>query len=1142
MVAWFEITGAGGNALNETPSAGSAIDLAPFGRIIYFEGEEPRKRRFVDAAVENGAYLPSEPDSTGRRHLVLQWAEPRDIRSVAITYHGPVPECTEVQYWQRKWPFSDRDLRRGAGRGWIGRDDHYRGRWITAISNVTAQGNRVVYDFAHLDLTEIWDPAAMEEAEDFNAEFRCALQFRLLFAEGANPRVARIEAFAGGEWQAGEADIFGVGDACVRAWNGYITEVVRRDDALHVKYLHMPPPRLDLAHRHTVIAVEDSDHPFSFRAADVINDSLYIEDFGILVRPVTDTRAPEQIVDALVASGTKSLYDRVFDEPEQTCDRAMAETPRLRPAFQHAPRGRYVPLGCEGSRQRFGLRYNANVFVSKTESKPMGRDLVNLLWSGVEMNYRFATGDFPDFREREGAVSQSWSEDGAPVITSVWNDREIEFTQTAFAAYLREDMGELLGKRGDEDIVLLVQFEMRNTSRDALTAHLWLQSTPPECVQYDSGLLVAHGRLVKTELMQSDELAARVDRPDVPHTFNWIVRDYERPLVRCRIDLGKGCGCASPLSTDREGPAGVPTAFYYRADLAAGERDVITFVIPYCTIPSPPPDQPVASQPRGGSARGVAGDNLMILASIDYNAKLREVREFWTRYLDCSAKIEIPDKMIERFYRKVPVHVAITATKDPGSGEYMLPAATFVYGACGNEACMQIRQLDYRGLHKQAERYLDGLLLVQGADGLDGNFQSKEGALAGASFYDGKSLGAPFAYNSDHGFILQMLAEHYFLTRDADWLRRVAHNIVAGCDFVIRERQATKVERDGERVPEYGLLPAGHLEDNDEWRYWFAVNAHACRGIEWCASALAEIDHPDAERLADEADAYRADILAAVERARIESPVVRLSDNTAVPHVPPRTDIRGREWGWIREVVYGALHLVDGGVLEPDDQTVTWILKYFEDAAFPSRDWGRPIDVEKRWFSQAGLTIQANLLNNGVAYVRRDQPKHAVRALFNDFAASIYDDVLVFAEHPVVQLGRGTGPYFKTPDECGFLNLLRACMVIEDRDTLYLAKAAPASWFRAGERIEICCAATWFGQVSYTIAITDDSIEALIEPPRRNPPAKLALRLRRADGKPIESVSGGEWDAKREMVWLDARAERIRLAAKARPSARQADL
>jgi len=1120
--------------LNESPKAGTAIDLAPFGRMKYFLGDDPRARRFVDATVESGAYVPSEPDAGGRRHLGLQWAEPRDIYSVAVTYDGSIAEA-EIQYWQRKWPFDDRDLGRGAGRGWIGRDDHYRGRWITAISDVTVEGDRVVYDFRHLDLTEIWNPEALERAEDFNAEFRCALQFRLLFADAARPRVKRIEAFAKGEWQAGEVDIFGVGEACVRAWNGYVTQVTRREDAFNVKYLYIPPPKLDLAHRHTVITVEDADHPFSFRASDVENAPLYINDFGVLVRPKGDNRAPERIIEALAASGAKTIYDKVFDEPEQTFDRAMAEIPRLRPAFQHAPRGRYVPLGCEGGKQRFGLRYNGNVFVNKEENKPSGRDLAKLLWSGVEMNYRFATGDFPDFREREGAVEQSWSEDGAPMITSVWIDRDIEFTQTAFAAYLRDpgcfgisdSEGVSGGEQnrnpetsGSEDVVLLVQFEIRNISHDGRKAHLWMQSSPFECVDYESGALSAHGRLVKTEVLQSDELAARGDRHDVPHSFNWVARDYDRPLIRCRIDLGKGCGYLTPLSTDREGPAGIPTAFHYEADLSGGERDVVTFAIPYCTL--------------------VGDDGMMALASLDYNSKLRDMTEFWTPYVDSGAQIIIPDKLIERFYRNVPVHVAITATKDPGSGEYMLPAATLAYGVCGNEACIQIRQLDYRGLHRQAERYLDGLLLVQGAGLPDGNFQSKEGALAGMGFYDGKPLGTTFAYNTDHGFILQSLCEHYFLTRDEAWLRRVAGNIVAGCDFVTRERQATSLlgrdlqsRPNGERVPEYGLLPAGHLEDNDEWRHWFAVNGHACLGIEWAARALAEIDHADADRLADEASAYKEDILIALERARIESPVVRLPDNTAIPHVPVRTDIRGPEWGWIREAAYGPLHLVDGGVLEPDDQGVTWILQYLEDLAFPSRDWGRPIDVEKRWFSRAGLTIQANLLNNGVAYVRRDQPKHAVRALYNDFAASIYQDVLVFTEHPVVQLGRGVGPYFKTPDECGFLNLLRACMVIEQGDTLYLAKAAPASWFKPGERIELRDAATYFGPVSYTISVTDSSIEARITPPRRNPPARLALRLRRADGKRIKRVTGGEWDAEREIVWVDPSAEEIRVCASA---------
>ena len=1103
------------------------IDLAPFGRIIYYYGDDPRKRRFVDAQTQGGAYVPSEPDSGGRRHLCLQWAEPRDIYSIALTFVPgtmPDPQQVEVQWWHLRWPFAFRDNLRGARRGWAGRDDHYHGEWITTISNVTAEGDRAVFDFCHLDLTELPDTGVLEHAEDFNAEFRCALQFRLMLPVESDARVTRVEAFTKGNWAEGEVDVFGVDDASVDAWNGWITSVERRDDALNIRYLYIPSPPDDLPHRRTVITIRDPEHPFSFSASDVSDTpcrnhapprSLYVEDFSILVRQAGDGRTPEAIVDELVASGRPCIYDRVLDEPEQTFERAMNEIPQLRAPFQHHPFGRYCPLGCEGSRQHFALRYNGSLLVEKWANKSAGRDTVNLLWNGMSMQYRFASGDFPNFREYENACRQSWDPDGAPVITSVWVDRDIEYTQTAFAAYLREDMGEFFSKRGDEDIALFIRFEIRNIAHDNRRAHLWLQTLAYEHVDYASSVLSAQGRLVRTEVMASDELAAWANRPDVPETFNWEVKPYERPLGRCRIDLGKGIGLAQPLALDKTGPAGVATAFHYQSDLDGGETDVVTFIIPYCTL-------------REES-------ELRTLASLDYGAKLEEVRRFWTGYADSGMQISIPDKMIEDFYSVVPVHIAMSVQKDPGTGKYIVPAATWGYGVCGNEAVIQIRQLDYRGHHKQAEQYLDGLILMQGAIDLNGNFRSREGALPGVAFYNGKPLGGTY-YNTDHGYILWALSEHYFMTRDKEWLRRVAPNIMAGCDFVIRERQATKVERSGERVPDYGLLPAGQLEDNEEWRYWFAVNSHAYLGIKWAAEALAEIDHPDASNLADEAGSYKSDILTAIERAQVESPVVTLPDNTSIPHVPTRTDIRGPEWGWFREGAYGPLHMVDAHVLEPNDERVTWTMKYLEDLVYPTRDLGRPIDIEKLWFSQAGITIQANLLNNGVAYVRRDEPEHAVRALFNDFAASIYRDVLVFTEHPVVQLSRGVGPYYKTPDECGFLNLLRACMVIEEGNTLYLAKAAPASWFRAGETVELRDGATWFGPVSYRVEVNDDSIEAHVRPPRRNPPSKLALRLRRADGKPVKSVTvnggPGDWDPESKIVWLDPLASNIRLVAR----------
>jgi hypothetical protein len=152
------------------------------------------------------------------------------------------------------------------------------------------------------------------------------------------------------------------------------------------------------------------------------------------------------------------------------------------------------------------------------------------------------------------------------------------------------------------------------------------------------------------------------------------------------------------------------------------------------------------------------------------------------------------------------------------------------------------------------------------------------------------------------------------------------------------------------------------------------------------------------------------------------------------------------------------------------------------------------------------VTIQPNLLNNAVAYLRRDEIGHAVRAMFNTFALSLYPDVLVFTEHAVREPGRGTGPYYKTPDECGFLNTLRHFLVHEEGTELRLAWAAPRSWLRVGGEVAVSRAATWYGPVSYSLRVERDRTVAEVEMPTRNPPSRIRLRMRRADRRAIGQV------------------------------------
>jgi hypothetical protein len=328
------------------------------------------------------------------------------------------------------------------------------------------------------------------------------------------------------------------------------------------------------------------------------------------------------------------------------------------------------------------------------------------------------------------------------------------------------------------------------------------------------------------------------------------------------------------------------------------------------------------------------------------------------------------------------------------------------------------------------------------------------------------------------------------------------------------------------------LLPAGHPEDNPEWRHWFAVNAHAYAGLQAIAGVLHETRHPAAERLLREAAAYRKDIRAAARRAMEETPVVRLSDGSFVPHIPTRTDLSGRELGWFREAAYGALHLAECGVFDPHEPEVTWLLEDLEDNLFVSREWGRPVDRERFWFSHGGATIQPSLTDLAIDYLRREQIEHGLRALFNALASSLYRDVRAFTEHPVIELGHGVGPFYKSSDEAKWLTWLRAFLLREEGHTLWLAPGAPRAWFAAGQSFGVQRAASFFGPLSYRVSCAANEIVAEIEAAWRVAPEELCLRLRRPNRAPMRCVkingrAHTNFDVDKELIRIAAPGERL---------------
>jgi hypothetical protein len=375
-----------------------------------------------------------------------------------------------------------------------------------------------------------------------------------------------------------------------------------------------------------------------------------------------------------------------------------------------------------------------------------------------------------------------------------------------------------------------------------------------------------------------------------------------------------------------------------------------------------------------------------------------------------------------------------------------------------------------------------------------------------------------------HGWILWTLAEHARWANDAAYAKRVAPNVIAACDWITRERQATKVKNpDGSKPLEWGLAPAGDLEDVEEYLYYYSTNAYYHAGMRAAAKMLRDIGHPDADRVARDTEAYRQDLLASLREAAATTPVVPLRDGTWVPYVPSRPyQTTHLKEGWIRESMYPALHMVPGGVLAPSDRAVSWMMNDLEDNLFMSRKSGYGLkDVDKQFFDFGGFTMQPCLGANVIASLRREEVPLFLRSFYNTLAGSLFPDVMCFTEW-VPEPGKGAGPMYKTPDESMFVHWMREMLVREEGDALLLGSGLPRAWLADGKHVEIERAATRFGPVDMRIEshVAENRVEVTLKLPDRQ--KRTALRIQHPEGKPIRQIEiDGKTATHRDSEWIE---------------------
>jgi hypothetical protein len=498
--------------------------------------------------------------------------------------------------------------------------------------------------------------------------------------------------------------------------------------------------------------------------------------------------------------------------------------------------------------------------------------------------------------------------------------------------------------------------------------------------------------------------------------------------------------------------------------LQPGEKAVFEFYIPHTPL----------SPERAGQLAGVSFDQRYV-----------ESKQFWKGKLQKAAQIRVPEKRIQEMIQAGLLHLdLITYGNEPG--ETLAPNIG-VYSPIGTESSPIIQFYNSMGWTDEARRSLNYFLDKQHENGFIQNFGG---------------------YMVETGAALWSMGEYYRYTGDKEWVGNVKQKLLKACDYLIAWRNKSK--KDELKGKGYGMID-GKVADPEDHFHQFMLNGYAYIGMSRVAEMLKEVDPSEANRIKNEANAWREDIRESFFHALALSPVVPLGDGTWCPTAPPWTEAEGlrafyqkREAFWshgtfsVSDAMLGPLYLVFCEVLDPNELASKMLLSYNSELFFQDNAaFSQPYYSRHNW-------IQAKL----------GMTKPFLSTYYNTFTALADRQTYTFWEH----LYR-VSPH-KTHEEGWFLMETRWMLYLEDGQQLRLFPAVPRKWLEDGKKIELENVKSYFGAVTAKVnsQLEKGYIDVSVSCQDSRKPKDILVRIPHPENKKPTKVIGGEYDEKTEIV------------------------
>jgi len=688
----------------------------------------------------------------------------------------------------------------------------------------------------------------------------------------------------------------------------------------------------------------------------------------------------------------------------------------------------WTPIGWKDHLYKFNILWNGTILAEpKTNRRAaaIGEQGVQVLFAP---HYTNAFNEWYSYqRVDDGQVIQGWNDDAAPVLWSEWARDGVKWRQHVFAHI----PGGGSTQTGIEPLFAWVRMQI----------HELCPALPLE--ERHGFHVILHNPHLTPVMDMRDDVRAWPEHAPYPRTLRW------EPMAE---STGRGGMILEPdgrvrLAVVASGRCPDTTLEFFDPDEKAWRKGYRL----YSQVPARKGVCVDLLIPMVPTERALVEQEL----ALGYDGALRQTRAFWGKTIKSPIRIHLPEPELNEAIKQSVRFSHVLTERNPETGKLCKCNGSWAYAELWTTpvAMDLIMMMDVLGYHSMVGDYLGIFKEEQGTVVPPGPAYTKHpGFLSTPERY--KSLD----WLSDNGAVLWTLCMHYRLSGDRTYLDSTLDAILKSCEWIRSARGMT-----GHGGYEKVLPPAVATDAGTKIQAIWSIGWNY-KGLSAAVRILREIQHPQAESFAAEAEAYRAEFLTALRHKCKSLPTWKDSRGQRRKFVP--TALAGDDKAESRHAFYldtGPLFLVFAELMPADDPLMKDTLAWFREG--PQRSHNRydsncwQIPILNHEMSSCEPCYSWNVFH---AWQTGDRARF-LEGMYSLFAGSLSRKTWISCE----TRGGITGNVFSAPLA---IYLARLSMVDDQwkRDELHLLRLMPGAWSAPLARCEFTQLPTEYGPITLT--------------------------------------------------------------------------